>query len=218
MLQHASCTPILPAGPLKVLDLASGPGDPAIAIAQALPQAQVTATDLAPKMCELAAQRAKKLALTNFTAQPADAQDLQGFAGSSFDLVTCQYAIFALPDCDSALREVLRVLKPGGMFMATCWGEDADMMNVSSATSRLQPPTTARSSDTLSRRGTTHPWWSWSESRVLLWVYQALISSIYRLELQHILPGISLCSSPACDVVLPSMLVHTSAFCLVSHA
>ena len=115
--------------------MASGPGDPAIPIAQVLPQAQVTATDLAPKMCELAAQRAKALGLTNLTAQPADAQNLQGFGDSSFDLVTCQYAIFALPDCDSALREVLRVLKPGGLFVATCWGEDSDMMNVSTATS-----------------------------------------------------------------------------------
>lgn len=138
MSLHASRALIVPAGQnLQVLDLASGPGDPAIPIAQALPQAQVTATDLAPKMCQLAAQRARSLGLTNITAQPADAQNLQDFGDSSFDLVTCQYAVFALPDCDSALREVLRVLKPGGLFVATCWGKDSDTMNVSTATPRV---------------------------------------------------------------------------------
>ena len=169
--------------------MASGPGDPAIPIAQALPQAQVTATDLAPKMCKLAAQRAETLGLTNFTAQPADAQNLEGFADSSFDLVTCQYAIFALPDCDGALREVLRVLKTGGLFVAICWGEDSNMMNVSTATSRLQPPTTAKSSNIFSRRGTAHPGRSQSGNGVLLWVYTALIFSIHSLELQPNMPG-----------------------------
>ena len=165
----------------------------------------MTATDLAPKMCELAAQRARAQGLSNLTAQPADAQHLQGFADSSFDLVTCQYAIFALPDCDSALREVLRVLKPGGLFVATCWGVDSDMMNVSTAPSILQPPTTAKLNDSFSRRDTAHSGWSRSETGVPLWVYTALISSINCLGLQLILLGHSLCRSTSCDVVLPSM-------------
>jgi len=72
-----------------ILDLASGPGEPAATIAAALPSCKVIATDVSEDMVATAAKVAE--ALPNLSAEVGDAQDLSGFADQSVDIVTCCY-------------------------------------------------------------------------------------------------------------------------------
>lgn len=79
---------------LVVLDLASGPGEPAATIAAALPGCTVVATDVSEDMVAAAAKATQ--ALPNLSAVVADAQDLSGFEDQSVDVVTCCYG-YELP-------------------------------------------------------------------------------------------------------------------------
>ena len=102
-----------------VLDLASGPGEPAATIAEALPSAQVLATDVAEPMVAAATNATSHL--SNVKVQLADAQNLEGMSDASYDVVTCCYGYMFPTEKETALAETLRVLKPGGTLVATTW-------------------------------------------------------------------------------------------------
>ncbi len=102
-----------------ILDLASGPGEPAATIAEALPSAHVLATDVADAMVAAATNATSHL--PNVKVQLADAQNLEGMSDASFDVVTCCYGYMFPTEKETALSETLRVLKPGGTLVATTW-------------------------------------------------------------------------------------------------
>jgi ubiquinone/menaquinone biosynthesis C-methylase UbiE len=111
-----------PKSGMRVLDLASGTGEPAISIAMRIaPQGQVTALDLSADLLEIAKGRAQERGLTNFFIQQADAQALP-FPDSSFDLCTCRFGVMFFQDAGLALREVHRVLVPGARACFLAWG------------------------------------------------------------------------------------------------
>ena len=108
---------------LRVLDLASGVGDPALSIAaKVTPSGRVTATDLGSGMISLAEELARKKGLTNIEFREASAESLP-FADESYDALTCRFGIMFFPDLPRALRECLRVLKPGGRAVFVAWGK-----------------------------------------------------------------------------------------------
>ena len=72
-----------------VLDVASGPGQPALTIAAALPSTSVIASDASEDM--IATATGKAAGLPNVKTCVADAQALTDFADSSIDVVTCCY-------------------------------------------------------------------------------------------------------------------------------
>ena len=111
-----------------VLDLASGPGEPAATIARALPGADVLATDVSEDMVASAASATADL--PNVSARVADAQALDGFGDGTVDVVTCCYGYMFPTDKAAALAETLRVLKPGGLLVATTW-DRVDMLKIS---------------------------------------------------------------------------------------
>jgi len=94
-------------GPARVLDLATGSGDLALAIERKLPHAEVTGADFSAEM--LAVARRKGLQRTIV----ADALALP-FASASFDGVTVAFGLRNMADWGGALREMARVLAPGG--------------------------------------------------------------------------------------------------------
>ena len=99
---------------MKVLDLASGTGEPALSLAKVVgPQGRVMATDLVPQMLEAARQNAAAEGLDNIEFRVADAESLP-FADGEFDRVTCRFGIMFFPDIPKALAEIRRVLKPAG--------------------------------------------------------------------------------------------------------
>ncbi len=107
---------------MQVLDLASGTGEPAISLAaRVAPQGHVTALDLSPELLAIAEQRAQARDLANFTTRQADAHYLP-FPDDRFDLATCRFGVMFFSDCDRALRELHRVLKPSGRACFLAWG------------------------------------------------------------------------------------------------
>ena len=118
---------LLPAQPgQRVLDVATGPGVVAIAAAlQAGPTGDVVATDLAPEWEAEIQRRASEQGLRNvtFRAMGAEALDLPD---NSFDVAYCQFGLMFVPDPVQALREMRRVLKPGGRLGVVVWNNDPE--------------------------------------------------------------------------------------------
>jgi SAM-dependent methyltransferase len=107
---------------LRVLDLASGTGEPALSLARRVaPSGQVMATDLNQDM--LAALRANRDAegLANVDTRVCDAHELP-FPNDTFDLVTSRFGVMFFAEMDRALSEIRRVLKPRGRIAFAVWG------------------------------------------------------------------------------------------------
>jgi ubiquinone/menaquinone biosynthesis C-methylase UbiE len=98
----------------RVLDAGCGPGQFTILIAERLPQAEVWGIDLAPTMIELAqAHAAASPAAKRLHFEIADVARLP-FPESRFDGVVSSGSIKHWPDEAAGLREIHRVLEPGG--------------------------------------------------------------------------------------------------------
>jgi SAM-dependent methyltransferase len=107
---------------ISVLDLASGVGEPALAIAEAVgPAGYVVATDLGPGMIGLAEEIARAKDLTNMQFRVVDVEALP-FPDESFDVVTSRFGVMFFTDQVKAFRECRRVLKPGGRVAFVVWG------------------------------------------------------------------------------------------------
>ena len=107
---------------MRVLDLASGTGEPGISLAQRVgPQGSVIAIDQSSELLDIAAQRARDKQLLNFMTQPADAHHLP-FNGQTFDLATCRFGVMFFNDAQGALAELRRVLKSGARACFAAWG------------------------------------------------------------------------------------------------
>lgn len=108
---------------LRVLDVACGPGEPAITVAAGIAEqgGQVLATDLVEEMLALARENAAARNVHNIDFQQADAEYLP-CDDESFDAVTCRHALMLLPDAPRALREMRRVLRPGGRVVVLLAG------------------------------------------------------------------------------------------------
>jgi len=107
---------------MRVLDLASGTGEPAISLAMRVGvRGQVTALDLSAELLEIAKGRARERDLDNFSTQQADAHVLP-FADNSFDLATCRFGVMFFREAGVALRELGRVLRVESRACFLAWG------------------------------------------------------------------------------------------------
>ncbi len=111
-----------PQSGMRVLDLASGTGEPAISIAGRVgAEGQVTALDLSTELLKIAQARARERGLENFVARQADAHALP-FADNSFDLASSRFGVMFFHDIDLAMRELIRVLRPQARACLLAWG------------------------------------------------------------------------------------------------
>jgi len=82
-------------------------------------------TDLSPGMVEVAQRNASRLGF-EVEGRVADAERIP-YDDGTFDLVVGHAVLHHIPDVEQSLREVLRVLKPGGRFVfagePTRWGD-----------------------------------------------------------------------------------------------
>jgi demethylmenaquinone methyltransferase/2-methoxy-6-polyprenyl-1,4-benzoquinol methylase len=103
--------------PFRVLDVASGTGDIALALVRTLPQAQVTAFDFSKNMLNVARRRAEKsLGVgANLGFVQGNAMEMP-FEDGSFDAVTLSFGLRNMPDYQRVIEEVVRVLVAGGGF------------------------------------------------------------------------------------------------------
>lgn len=99
--------------PGRILETAAGTGVVTRALAAALPQATIVATDINPGMLAVAARH---LQSERVSFEQANAQDLP-YPEESFDVVVCQFGAMFFPDKVQAGREARRVLRPGGHYL-----------------------------------------------------------------------------------------------------
>jgi enediyne biosynthesis protein CalE5 len=106
---------------MRVLDLGSGTGYPAILGAQTVgPSGDVIGLDLAEQMLAIARRKAIGLGLANVTFRTGDVTALP-FEPNSFDAVTSRFCLMFLPEIPKAAAEIARVLRPGGWIAAAVW-------------------------------------------------------------------------------------------------
>src|SRR5215208_5992134 len=102
----------------RVLDLAAGAGGQTIAAARRVgPSGSVLATDISPAILGYAADAARAAGLANVEAREMDGEELDLDHGS-FDAVISRVGLIYFPDQQRALREIHRVLRPGGRLSA----------------------------------------------------------------------------------------------------
>ena len=105
------------AGALAILDVATGTGDMAVMLTRHLAGAHVTGIDISRGMLEIGEQKISRLGLRDrISLQPGDSEALQ-FADGSFDAVTVAFGVRNFENLEEGLREMLRVLKPGGRLV-----------------------------------------------------------------------------------------------------
>ncbi len=102
-------------GTEKTLDLACGTGDITFALGERLPQGASVGLDITQEMIDIAESKRLERSIQNVSFQCGDIMSMP-FEEGSFDHVTCGYALRNVPDVELALREIKRVLKPGGRF------------------------------------------------------------------------------------------------------
>lgn len=109
---------VTPDSPQEILDIACGTGDFSIAIARkAHPETKVTAVDLSEGMLEVMKEKVLKHQLNDkIISEKGNSEDMR-FADNSFDRATIAFGIRNFQDRPTALREILRVLKPGGKLV-----------------------------------------------------------------------------------------------------
>jgi SAM-dependent methyltransferase len=105
-----------------VLDVATGPGEPALGLAAIVgAEGKVFGIDPIPGMIEAARRAADRLGLANAQFDVAFADRLP-FPDSTFDAVVSRFGTMFFPSPPDALRELLRVLKPGRKLALAVWG------------------------------------------------------------------------------------------------
>ena len=96
--------------PRKVADLATGTGDLAIAVQRVLPDAEITGVDFSLEMLTIARSKGvRNTVVADVLALP--------FTDGAFDCVTIAFGLRNIQDWSGAVREMARILKPGGHLL-----------------------------------------------------------------------------------------------------
>jgi SAM-dependent methyltransferase len=106
---------VVEAQPRRLLEVGCGMGQFAAAVAERT-DAEVVATDLSPRMVELASSRGLDARVANVEALP--------FADAEFDCAAANWMLYHVPDVDRALGELRRVLGDDGTLVATTIGAE----------------------------------------------------------------------------------------------
>jgi len=104
-----------------VLDIATGPGEPALSVAALVgPEGKVIGIDPVPEMVAAARRATDQPGFSNTQFEVASADDLP-FPAETFDAVVSRFGVMFFPSPIDAVREMLRVLKPGRKLALAVW-------------------------------------------------------------------------------------------------
>ena len=107
----------------RILDVCCGTGASAIPAAISVgATGQVLGIDIAESLLELARNKSQQQGLENIEFRYGDFENL-GLPSESFDAIVCVFGIFFVPDMIAAVRELWRMVRPGGKLAITSWGE-----------------------------------------------------------------------------------------------
>jgi len=128
----------------KVLDLASGAGEPALSVAQRVGESGlVIASDVVPAMLQAVKRRAASISQLHCVATDMEALP---FTTESLDKITCRFGIMFAPNWAQAVAECQRVLKPQGKVAFMLWGalsENTVFQVIRQAAEQVFPDNTA---------------------------------------------------------------------------
>eukprot|EP00746_Dinoflagellata_sp_MGD_P161136 gnl/MRDRNA2_/MRDRNA2_88179_c0_seq1.p1 gnl/MRDRNA2_/MRDRNA2_88179_c0~~gnl/MRDRNA2_/MRDRNA2_88179_c0_seq1.p1 ORF type:complete len:306 (+),score=82.07 gnl/MRDRNA2_/MRDRNA2_88179_c0_seq1:81-920(+) len=105
-----------------ILDLGSGPGEPAMGLAQAFPKATVVCSDYEADMVEKAKVRCKDMPNMEFGI--VNAEDLSAYPDASIDVVMSCLCLMFVSDKGKGLKELARVLKSKGLAYIIVWKDN----------------------------------------------------------------------------------------------
>ena len=111
-----------------ILELAAGPGMTGFVAAKLIgDEGKLISTDFATQMVEVAQKIAATLGVTNAEFRAMDAEKIE-LPDDSVDSVLCRWGLMLMVGPLAALKEIRRVLKPGGRLAFSVWGSPQDNM------------------------------------------------------------------------------------------
>jgi ubiquinone/menaquinone biosynthesis C-methylase UbiE len=120
---------------MRFLDVASGSG--ALSLPGARLGAQVLAVDLTPGMIERLQARARQEGLSNLEGRVMDGHALE-LESDTFDIAGSQFGVMLFPDLPRALRELVRVTRPGGRVLMVVFGPPGQVEFLTFFTAAMQ--------------------------------------------------------------------------------
>lgn len=100
-----------------ILDIGCGPGTITLGFAKRVQKGRVVGIDISPELMAKNTQEAKEQGISNITYRVADIFHLP-FSDATFDITHCHQVLCHLTDPKAAMKEMVRVTKPGGIVAA----------------------------------------------------------------------------------------------------
>lgn len=114
MWRKTAIKQLTPYKPKAMLDIATGTGDFAIMAAKKLRPRQVVGIDISEGMMRIGAEKVKAAGLDGIISFKKEDCEHMSYADNTFDAITTAFGIRNFQNLDACLKEMCRVLKPGG--------------------------------------------------------------------------------------------------------
>ena len=102
--------------PKTILDIATGTGDLAINLAETSAE-EIVGLDISPGMLEVGKEKVKAKQLDNRVEMIIGDSENMPFEDNTFDAITVAFGVRNFETLENGLKDILRVLKPGGTFV-----------------------------------------------------------------------------------------------------
>ena len=108
----------------RILDVCTGTGAVALRAAEKYPDCEITGIDLSVGMLNQARQKAVQHKIENIKFLEMDLDKL-AFPPAHFNVATCSFGLFFLPDMQAALKNIIAVVKPRGQIVISGFIDEA---------------------------------------------------------------------------------------------